>query len=74
MNIRPQKGETSIAPRALRVDDFCKVVGISRTTFYDLIKRGQLRAVRLGGRTVVPATEIDRLLAEAEPLPAAAGD
>jgi hypothetical protein len=39
-------------------------MGISRSHLYALEAKGLIRLVRLGGRTVVPETEIDRLLAE----------
>jgi excisionase family DNA binding protein len=62
------KGAASIAPRALRVDDFGRTVGLSRTTIYELIKTGRLRAVRVAGRTIIPTSEADRLISEGEPL------
>jgi excisionase family DNA binding protein len=51
-------------PRARRIPDACRAIGISRSHIYLLAKKGHLRLVRIGGRTVVPETEIDRLLAE----------
>jgi excisionase family DNA binding protein len=53
-------------PLAYQVDPFCRSMGISRATFYKLVNEGKLRAVRIGGRTLVPATEGERLLSEAE--------
>ena len=47
-----------------RVNDFCKAVGIGRTSVYALIKDGRLRAVRIAGRTLIPASEAERLMAE----------
>jgi excisionase family DNA binding protein len=37
-------------------------LSLSKGHLYNLIQRGQLRAVRLGRRTLIPASEIDRLL------------
>jgi excisionase family DNA binding protein len=39
------------------------VLGISRSTAYECIRRGELRAVRLGQRLVVPRLVVDQLLA-----------
>jgi len=39
-------------------------LSISRSTLYGLISAGQLRRVKIGRRTLIPATEIDRLLNE----------
>jgi excisionase family DNA binding protein len=58
-----------VAPAlAYRVADVCKSIGLSVSTVYDLIARGELRAVKLAGRTVVPAAELQRLLDEAPPI------
>lgn len=42
--------------------------GCSRGHLYNLAERGELRIVHLGRRALVPASEIERLLAE-EPVP-----
>lgn len=38
--------------------------GISRGTFYNMRDRGEIRLVKLGRRTLVPASEIRRLAGE----------
>jgi hypothetical protein len=51
------------APFALRVDDFRqRMGGRSRSHFYQLVARDQIRVVKLGRRTLVPASEAERLL------------
>ncbi len=52
-------------PRAYRVNDACRILSISRSHLYDLASAGKVRLVRLGARTLVPASEIARLLGEA---------
>jgi len=47
---------------AYRVDEFCKAVGIGRSTFYKLVKVGDINTVKLGKITIVPEKEIQRLL------------
>jgi excisionase family DNA binding protein len=49
--------------RALRVREVATALGVSRSTLYRLLADGQVRAVRLGRRTlVIPADEIERIL------------
>ena len=40
------------------------ILGIGRSTAYALVKRGELAALRVGGRVVIARAEIDRLLGE----------
>jgi len=60
-NIQPEQ-----SPRlAWQVNPFCRAVGISRTSFYELVKTGQIRTVVIAGRRLVPDCEARRLLTEA---------
>lgn len=59
MNTKPKE---TVTPRAFKVNPFCEMLGIGRTTFYNLVKEKKLHTVMIGGRRVVPASEIDRLL------------
>jgi excisionase family DNA binding protein len=38
-------------------------LGIGKTTFFELLKNGRIKAVRLGGRTLVPPAELERFTA-----------
>ena len=40
-----------------RVGDFCRAHGIGRTLFYDEVKRGEIKLIKVGKRTLVPDTE-----------------
>lgn len=51
-------------PRAYRVPDACRALGVGRSTLYKLASAGKLRLVRIGGRTVVPGNEVSRLATE----------
>jgi excisionase family DNA binding protein len=54
---------TAIAePLAVSVDEAARRLSVGRTLLYDLIRQGKVRAVKLGTRTIIPATEISRLL------------
>ena len=46
---------------AYRVDEACHALGIGRTSFYELVKAGDLKLIKIAGRTLVPRTELERL-------------
>lgn len=51
-------------PKARRVSEACSVLGISRSTMYRLAAQGRIRFIRIGSRTLVPETELNRLASE----------
>ncbi|RBP18162.1 excisionase family DNA binding protein [Roseiarcus fermentans] len=61
---RPIDTPAAHPPKARRVPEACKALGISKAMLYKLAARGKIRLVRIGGRTVVPESEIDRLASE----------
>lgn len=50
-------------PLALTVEEAARLLGISRTLAYESVARGDLPAVRLGRRIVVPRRALEQLLA-----------
>jgi len=40
-----------------RVNDFCRAHGIGRTLFYDEVKRGEIKIIKIGKRTLVSNIE-----------------
>lgn len=52
------------APLAYPFRPWCKMIGISASTGYALARRGRIRLIKIGKRTVVPAAESARILAE----------
>jgi hypothetical protein len=50
---------------AWRVNQFCDAIGISRTSFYELVKQNKIKTVVIAGRRLVPDSEAQRLLSEA---------
>jgi excisionase family DNA binding protein len=44
------------------VDECAYMIGCGRTKVFDLIKEGRIRVVKIGVRTIIPKSEIDRLL------------
>jgi excisionase family DNA binding protein len=47
-----------------RADDAARVMGIKRTTVYELIKSGALESRKLRGATVILRSELERFLSE----------
>jgi excisionase family DNA binding protein len=68
--VKPEAGGNNKAkpddapPLAYRVRPLCKRLGISHTTFYKYLSAGRIKVVRIGNRTLVPASEVERLLQE----------
>ena len=48
-------------PLGLSPKAFTKTTGFSRSFTYDLMKRGELKSVKVGGRRVIPMSEAVRL-------------
>ena len=53
---------------AFAVGEFCERFGICRETFYQEVRRGRLRAVKLGAKTIVLKTDADAWVATMPPL------
>ena len=49
-------------PIAVSINDTAKVLGIGRTSVYEMIKDGRLEAFKLGRRTLVRVDSIRRLV------------
>jgi excisionase family DNA binding protein len=51
------------APIAVTIPDAVKASGMSRTTIYAALKRGDLSARKAGRRTLIPIADLERFLA-----------
>lgn len=47
----------------LSIADTCQLLGASRMTIYRQIKNGNINAVKLGSRTIIKKSEIEKLFA-----------
>ncbi len=56
--------QSKISPVAVGVEDAYRSLGIGRTAFYGLVKRGQIRLIKLGKRSLVPCTELERVVTD----------
>jgi excisionase family DNA binding protein len=48
------------------VGEFAENVGCSRQHIYHCIRDGKIHAVKIGARTIIPASEIDRIFTRSE--------
>jgi excisionase family DNA binding protein len=44
------------------IREACQVSSLGRTTIYNHIAEGRLRATRIGGRTIIPAASLHALI------------
>jgi excisionase family DNA binding protein len=49
------------------ISRFCEATGLGRSRVYQLLAAGELRAVRCGARTLIPADEATRFVASLPP-------
>ncbi|MGO9427687.1 helix-turn-helix domain-containing protein [Rhodoblastus sp.] len=54
----------TLRPLAYRVNDAAKVIGLGRSTLYEMMKEGTLRFVKRGNRRLIPADALMALLGQ----------
>jgi excisionase family DNA binding protein len=45
----------------LSVEEFARRAGVARSTLWGLVNRAEVGSVKIGGRRVIPASELDRI-------------
>lgn len=61
----PDASRIDPSNRLLTIPEALKALRIGKSHFFNLAAQGRIRTLRLGGRTLVPEREIDRLIREA---------
>lgn len=64
--------EAEVPRRALRVNEACASLAISRSKLYEEVAAGRLEARKAGSRTLIPLASIDAWLANLPNMPRAA--
>lgn len=59
--------KTSNTPLVHRIPEACARIGVGRSRLYDMIRRGEINAIKIGGRTLIAESELQRIVAEAPP-------
>jgi excisionase family DNA binding protein len=54
-----------IERQTMTVEEAARVLGISRSSAYEAVRRGELPTVRIGRRYVVPRVALERMLSQA---------
>ena len=54
--------EPGVVRKALSVEMAAEMLGISRSMGFKLIRRGELRSIKAGTRTLVPAAAVDEII------------
>lgn len=49
-------------PASYSIKDATALLGLGRTTIYKLLEQGRLTRIKIGARTLIPATDIHALL------------
>jgi len=62
MRHMPRCPRSNPSPVTLRIADACRVTGIGRSKFYELIKAGEIEVIKVGAITLVPMSGIQALL------------
>ena len=57
----PEESPLPTLRSPLKVSAFARLIGISKVTIYRMIKEGQLRAIRIRGTLMIPASEACRV-------------
>ena len=60
---REKLDDPADAARAVPIKNFAKRASISESTVYKLMRLQKLQTIHVLGRTLIPLTELDRLLA-----------
>jgi excisionase family DNA binding protein len=53
-------------PATITIDEAAAVLGVSRNSAYSAVARGEIPAIRIGRRLLVPKAALERLLESAE--------
>lgn len=59
-----EAADLSIAPMAHDVPTAARMIGIGQSLCWQLIRDGKIRVTRIGRRTLVPVTEVARVVIE----------
>jgi excisionase family DNA binding protein len=51
-----------VSPRALSLDEACKVLGVSRTHVFSLMKSGELKSFKIGARRLFRYSDLEAFI------------
>jgi hypothetical protein len=61
----PIAGSVIQEPLAYRIDDACRAIGVSKSSLYELAHAGEVKLIRIAGRSLVLGESLRRLVHDA---------
>lgn len=65
----PKRTETNMessniggTPLANKIPEACRRLGVGRTSLYALVKAGEIHVIKVGSRTLIPESELQRFV------------
>jgi len=56
-------------PKTVNVEEAGQILGIGRNSAYEAVRRGEIPVIKIGKLLRVPVVALERMLAEARPIP-----
>lgn len=60
----PENHDQTRSPLAVRIREACRLIGLGRSTVYELIAAGELEMIKVGAATLIPMDSLERLVAD----------
>ena len=67
-NGKGKEGDAMEDKLTLSVEETAKLLGIGRNLCYNRVKTGEIPAIKIGRRLLVPRSALEKLLADPKPL------
>ena len=64
MSNQKSASHSQVAPLFHQIPDACRLLGVGRSSIYELIASGRLASVSIGRRRLIAASEIERFAAD----------
>jgi excisionase family DNA binding protein len=64
--LHEKEKEDTVKREFYSIPEFAKTLGVSNQHIFNVIKRGEIKKVKVGGRSLIPISELQRLLDSAK--------
>lgn len=72
--MRPSDNDNQLAPFTVSIPEAKRLTSLGRTSLYALMRKGTLRKIKSGGRTLIPYDDLQRLVSMPQDQHRAAND
>lgn len=59
-SFEPKRVGVTMNKDLLNITEFCELTNCGRTKVYEMIGKGEVRAVKVGSKTLIPRAEVQR--------------